>query len=334
MTADAAEAAPFLHVANGTATTRLIEAAGIPGITSIWADPLHDGPVPGGLTDAELLEVRRRHLGDDAAAVDPVNDLRRWRDVIARVDTWGELVLWYEHDLFDQLNLVQLLTWVADRVPARSRVSLVCIGAFPGRPVFRGLGELTPGEIASLLPQRQTVTDVQYRLAQRAWLAFRDPTPEALERLRRGDTVALPFLGAAIARFLQELPWTTDGLSRTERHLMQLASTGPIDLTNAFPRMQDGEDAYYVTDRSLWQMATDLSTGARPLMILTNPGPASEPLRGSVVLTQDGRDVLEGRIDRVHHRGFNRWFGGAYLQSGRNLWRWDEERKTVRLTTV
>ena len=52
----------FLHVANGTSTTRLIEAAGIPGTCSIWADPLHEGPVPGGLTDAELLDVRMRYL--------------------------------------------------------------------------------------------------------------------------------------------------------------------------------------------------------------------------------------------------------------------------------
>ena len=38
----------FLHVANGTSTTRTIEAARIPGVCSIWADPLYDGPVPGG----------------------------------------------------------------------------------------------------------------------------------------------------------------------------------------------------------------------------------------------------------------------------------------------
>jgi hypothetical protein len=51
----------FLHVANGTCTTRLIQAAGISGALSIWADPLHDGPVPGELTDEELLDVRLRY---------------------------------------------------------------------------------------------------------------------------------------------------------------------------------------------------------------------------------------------------------------------------------
>ena len=61
----------FLHVANGTSTTRTIEAAGLPGIRSIWADPLFEGPVPA-LSDAELLEVRMRFLaGAQAPSREP-----------------------------------------------------------------------------------------------------------------------------------------------------------------------------------------------------------------------------------------------------------------------
>ena len=41
----------FLHVANGTSTTMSIEASGIDGMVSIWADPLYEGPLPGGITD-------------------------------------------------------------------------------------------------------------------------------------------------------------------------------------------------------------------------------------------------------------------------------------------
>jgi hypothetical protein len=76
----------FHHVANGTSTTRTIEAAGIPGTLSIWADPLYEGPVPGGLTDAELLDVRRRfHAGEtEQTESDPVNDLGEWRAAIER----------------------------------------------------------------------------------------------------------------------------------------------------------------------------------------------------------------------------------------------------------
>ena len=58
----ASELSRFLHVANGTSTTMTIEAASIPGRVSIWADPLYEGPVPGGLSDAELVDVRASYL--------------------------------------------------------------------------------------------------------------------------------------------------------------------------------------------------------------------------------------------------------------------------------
>ena len=86
----------FLHVANGTATTRLIQAAGITGRLTIWADPLYEGPVPGGLTDAELIQARARHLAgpsEDSHAV--ARGLQGWRDAIENIDSYDELVLWY-----------------------------------------------------------------------------------------------------------------------------------------------------------------------------------------------------------------------------------------------
>jgi hypothetical protein len=321
----------FLHVANGSCTTKLIESAGIPGRLSIWADPLHDGPVPGGLTDAELLDLRvRHHAGPEPADVDPVNDLRKWREAIEQHESYDELILWFEHDLFDQLNLIQLLTWIRQRLPAAKVVSLVCIGSFPGHPQFKGLGELTPDELASLLETRQRVGPQQYALAERAWLAFRGPTPEALDTLRQGDTVAMPYLAAAIVRFLQEYPWTVDGLSRTERRLMALADAGEIKLSAALPRMHDGEDAYYVTDTSLAELAETLSLTSPPLLMLASRESAEgDGLQGSVRVTDAGRAVLSGQQDRIAVCGIDRWFGGVHLERDADLWRWDDHRQRI-----
>ena len=337
----------FLHVANGTCTTRIIESAGIPGTLSIWADPLYEGPVPGGLTDAELLDLRARHLagltdqapdvawGGSDASRDAVNDLRQWRATIERHESYDELILWFEHDLFDQLSLIQLLAWIRERLPAAKAVSLVCIGSFPGHPRFKGLGELAPDELASLLETRQRVSEAQYSLAELAWQAFREPTPEALDNLRQGDTAALPYLAAAVARFLQEYPWTTDGLSRTERRLLELAAGGTVELSAAFPRMHAGEEVYYVTDTSIAALAETLSRTSPPLLTLAR-GPIAdgELLQGSVTLTETGRAVLAGQQDRIATCGIDRWLGGVHLQGNADLWRWDDKRrendKTVR----
>ena len=321
----------FLHVANGTSTTRLIGAAGIPGTCSIWADPLHDGPVPGRVSDDDLLEVRAGHLRSTGPAnVDPVNDLRRWRAAIEAHQTYEELVLWFEHDLFDQLNLVQLLTWVRERLPPAHRVSLVCVGSYPGHPHFKGLGELSPRELEPLFGTRQPVSHVQYSLAARAWQAFREPTPEPLDALHRGDTSALPFLAPAIGRFLEEYPATVDGLSRTERTLLQVAHGRPIELLDAFARMHEREDAYYVTDSSLVDLAASLSRTAPPLLTWSRSGAShAGPLQGSVALTDFGRAVLAGHADRVATCGVDRWLGGVHLEGRACPWRWDTARRRI-----
>ncbi len=317
-------------MANGTSTTQTFGPAGIPGVASIWADPLYEGPVPGGLTDAELVEVRARYLsGGVDGDVEPVLDLNEWRSAIARHGEYDELVLWYEHDLFDQLNLVQLLPWIRAHVPEAKPVSLVCIGAFPGRPAFKGLGELTPEELAPLFDTREPLDASHYALAERAWEAFRQPTPEPLDELRHGNTAALPFLSAALARFLQEYPWSVDGLSRTERRLLRLAADGPIDLRVAFPRMHDGEDAYYVTDLSLMGLAQQFAQTSPAFLALDGGAAPGEPaLRGTVSVTDAGRDVLAGRIDRVAACGIDRWLGGVHLTAG-HVWRWDDERQRI-----
>lgn len=310
-------ASRLLHVANGTSTTMTIEAAGIPGITSIWADPLHDGPVPGGLDDDALMAVRMQEHAASPAAADPQNDMRLWRQVIAQHEAWDEVVLWYEHDLFDQLILLQLLPWLRAHVPAAKAVSLICVGSFPGHPNFHGLGELQPVELASLFDTRQPVEPAHYDLAARGWDAFRQPTPEGLDKLRLGDTSALPFLARALTRFLEEYPWVADGLSRTERRLLTLARDGRADWPASFARMHEGEDAYYVTDTAYGELLKTLSTCEPPLLTTNVPSPS---------LTATGRDVLDACADRVKLCGIDRWFGGVHLQGHDVPWRWDGQR--------
>jgi hypothetical protein len=320
----------YLHVANGTSTTNTIEAAGIPGILSIWADPLHDGPVPGGLSDAELLEVRARFLGDPLTPADPVNDLREWRAVMLRVETYDELVLWYEYDLFDQLNLLQLLTWIDGNLPRGKAVSLVCPGSFPGRPRFKGLGELTAVELAPLLGVREPVTQEQYAVARRGWEAFRAPEPTALDVFRRSDTSAMPFLAAALTRFLEDYPWTQDGLTRTQRTLLRQAAAGPVGVHGAWRAMSGVGETYHITDGSLGELLDELSSGGTPLIALeTKIRERGLLADGTITLTGAGRTVLDGQADWTTMRAVDRWRGGVHLRPDGPAWRWSPDDEQI-----
>ncbi|HEX8029780.1 MAG TPA: hypothetical protein VF491_15010 [Vicinamibacterales bacterium] len=314
----------YLHVANGHATTELLERSAVPGRLMVWADSLYDGPVPGDVSDDELLRVRARyHAATWGDADDIAAGFEASYAAVADEDAFDELVLWFEHDLFDQLNLIQLLTHLRSvRVP-RKPVSLISINAYPGHTGFKGLGELQPVDLAQLFEKRAEVADEQLALAQRAWQAYRSVDPRAIEALLDTDTSALPFLAPALRRHLEEFPSAENGLSRSEQRLMEQAVGAPADLHHLFPRMHDGETAYYITDTSLWDRANELATASPPLATVTviEPRPLALP-KGTIALTAAGRDVLAGRADRVRLCGIDRWFGGVRVEGTGPAWRW------------
>ena len=276
-----------LHVANGHCTTRLIEAAGVPGRTQIWADALHDGPVPD-VPDDQLVRMRARFIasGLDVTPEAVEADLRNWRAVVDDYTGYDELVLWFEHDLFDQLNLIQLLSRVGRDRPVPKPISLISIDSYPGHPHFKGLGELTPADIASLFKTRSRVTPEQVALAAAAWDAFRTQDRARLQAFLRQDTTALPFLGAALQRHLDEAP-DSDGLTRSERRLLEQLSRGPLEIHAAWAGMHAGECAYYITDSSFWTLVQSLAQRS-PALITVNAAPdVSQSLpKGTLSLAQ------------------------------------------------
>jgi hypothetical protein len=315
--------AVILHVANGHSTTALIESSGVPGRTMIWADPLNDGPVPGHVPDDELVRIRAAFLAGQPEEIDEViADLSRWREDVDDQDRYDELVLWYEHDLFDQLNLIQLLAHLGSRTSSKP-VSMVTIDSFAGHANFKGFGELSAQDLPGLFEARRPITPAQIALATRAWIAYRSADPRELEHFLDSDTSALPFLARALGRHLEEFPSDIDGLSRSERRMMDIAREAPADIQQAFRRMHEGETAYYITDISFFDVANGLATATPPLLIINLKHPKdSEMPVGTLELTTHGRDVLRGQADRVRLCGIDRWLGGVHLEGRGALWRW------------
>ena len=86
----------------------------------------------------------------------PLTDLRRWREAVDDDAGYDELVLWFEHDLFDQLNLIQLLAHLGAR-PRSKPITPDLHRSVSGSPDFKGLGELEPRDLAALFKDRRPV---------------------------------------------------------------------------------------------------------------------------------------------------------------------------------
>jgi DNA-binding transcriptional MerR regulator len=323
----------MLHVTNGESAGNTLRQTSIGGAVLSWADVLHEGPVPA-VAPAELRRVRARFLSECGwgSARTILHSLERRDRLVELAAREGRpIVLWFEHDLYDQLQLLQVLAQLDAVGFEPHRVELLNVGSFPGRPDFHGLGELQADELESLWPARRPVRPELVALGTRAWDAVRAPEPTAIEAVVAGDTAELPFLAPALCRLLEELPAVASGLSRSERQLLEPLLDGPRRPVALFLASQEREGAPFAGDAWAWRVLAELGSGETALLECADgaPIPAPPPLgdgrrfaAAELALTDAGRAVLAGTADRVELLGIDRWLGGTHLHDG-HVPRWD-----------
>jgi hypothetical protein len=320
----------MLHVTNGAAAAHGLREAGVRGDVLCWDDVLHEGPVPAGLDEAALREVRSRFVA--SSGWDAFEDVRRafaQRDArLALARNEDEVVLWFEHDLYDQLQVVEILARLAAPAARPRLVTQVVRNTY--------LGTQPADWFCQQFAHRELVPDRAWSEAAAAWAAFTSPDPMPLDALR-AELIDLVYLPAALTRHLQEFPSIHTGLSRFEGQLLTALAEGPLDLLAAYHEAHhDREDAIFMGDAVFaWHVAR-LGVGERPLVarldgrrFVAPRDPDPSYWEQSIVLTRLGERVLAGQVDRVEAVGVDRWLGGVHLQGRHAPWRWDERQRRL-----
>jgi hypothetical protein len=297
-----------LHVTNGDSVLYTFKKAGIGGTHLGWADVLNEGPVPAGLTLEQTTAVRARYLSERyGSAIKTIHTLEKRDAVLRRAREFGEVVLWFEHDLYDQLQILQILITLDDMELEPGRVSTIQSDSY--------LGPMTVDELSPLLPKRRTATAAIFKSARRSWARFTAPDPSELFAAAQEDAIGLPFLRAAMQRLCQEYPWVGDGLSRGQRHALEAVAQGTGSQSELFRRAQNREEASFHGDSGFYKVLDDLRESVAPLI---------EGDEGGLVLTALGRRVIAGDADWLEYAPSNRWIGGVSLE-GANPPRWDDD---------
>jgi len=313
----------ILHITDGESVAGTLRESAIAGDVSIYGDLMYEGPAPAGLSPEAWRDTRARFMAEAGYAT--LEEARRYLkscdDALAAFSQPEEIVIWLDYRLSDQLILIRALDWFSRQTLDARKLSLICVGRFPGRDRFIGLGELTADQLASLADTRQRVTGAQLQLAQAAWNAFTSPDPTAIERLMETDTSALPFIAAALRRHLEQFPSLDGGLSRTERQALSvlcergaLSPSGSLSQIRLFAAVQQLEEQIFMGDASFYRILSELASARHPLVHIA---------QAEVTITQTGRDVLEGRADHIQLNGIHRWLGGVHLEGAEAAWRWD-----------
>jgi len=312
-----------LIITNGDSTVELMRAAGFSEDILPWRDVLHDGPVPN-QNATDLARTRAGFLTrfGNVSAARIEADMTARDNRIAALGPDETVTLWFEQDLYDQLQLVQILARFADRpASAFAQVQLVQADTY--------LTGYTPETIAGLRAIARPVTREDLDYARRIWTDFTAATPSALNGHFETDA-PLPYVPPALLRLAQEFPHFQTGLTLTQTRALQCLSTEPDLAGRLFGKVIKQEDAQFMGDLSFAACLDDLAFGQSPLIeglagpLLGHPDTYETYFSSGLAITDAGRGVLAGSANHIRLNGIDRWMGGTHLTPDR-LWVWDGE---------
>jgi len=319
---------PTLHIRCGSDIGPVLKEAGFGGDFLEYSDPFCQGPV---VKDADWLARRAAFLtrayeltvGRGGEQITFNLETAEARLQSAARD-YERVVLWLEHDSYDQLVLARCLAQFAE-MPVR-RLELISVDRFPGSVRFVGLGQLPPEALSLLWRERRPLSQRQVLAGGVIWDLLRAPDPTALAQAANVELDGLPHLPRAIRRHCEELPWVRDGLSLTERLVLELIAERPRTVGEVFRDLTlEREPLPWLGDTMLWFVVESMKRVREPVFTGAFADGDRRWAREWLTITEVGRAVLAGAVDWLSLAPPERWLGGVQIQPAAPCWRWDPQ---------
>ena len=263
-----------LHITSGDIAGGSLMKAGLSGEVFVWHDVLYDGPRCIGWPDETTFNARAAFLEDfTAGGLDRqsvLNTLRHQYKKLAEAVSSERIVLWFDACLFDQSMLAHILMCL--RHQSAQNVELLCISEFPGIDPFHGLGQLQPDQLASLYGNRQPVTAAQFDFAVQVDGAFATQDVGVLRELSQMTDAPLPWIPAAVVRWLQERPDSVTELGRLEELALTAIQAGSDTPHKIFTSVAASDTPpQFWGDTTLWAKINALAERKPPLVKIEGP---------------------------------------------------------------
>ena len=247
------------------------------------------------------------------------------RRLAAASRDYERVVLWLEHDRYDQFVLLRCLAWFAEH-GAPPRLELVGPNDFPGATRFVGLGQLPPEALRLLWERREPIGAEQLAFGRRAWTRS---ARRIRARSRRSCATArrcCPRSPARCTGICKSCRRSEKGsASRTSCCCEALAESGAQRAGRLVGLvMHDRDPLPGLGDIGYDLALRELAALPEPL-VLRSGGHA--PRRVASRRGRDhgfGRAVLEGKRDWLELPLPERWVGGVRIAPEQRNWRWNE----------
>lgn len=314
---------PTLHIRCGNDIEAALNRAGFSGDFLMYADPICQGRIcPGD----SYFKVRADFIATEYPGQEfeeNLMGLKETEEKLSRAEHYARIVLWFEHDPYDQLLLAKTLARLKETGADQRKVELISFDRFPGIRKFIGIGQLSPSALRHMYKQRQQVASGVFKIAQDVMQALASPTPLPLYELAKNAS-GLPHLQGSILRYLSELPSTANGLSLTEQTILEIVRHSPMSWGKIFRDFMTERDPLpYHGDLMFLGTVLRLRDAEAPALACRDLSLDRDHWGRSIFdITPTGLDLLERKIDWKNCGPRERWNGGVECFGGRD-WRWN-----------
>ncbi|HEY8929718.1 MAG TPA: DUF1835 domain-containing protein [Mucilaginibacter sp.] len=219
-----------LHILNGDSTLHSFNDTGLDGDVIVWREALSEGPLEEDISSAHFWRMREDWVCE---AFGENNESYQYKvlDELSKLNCpYDEINIWFEFDLFCQANMLGVIAYLQQKTDISApAVYLICPGEFPGKPDFKGMGELNGEELEYLYDNiREQLSDEDFIIAADAWKAYATLDADTLATFisDTGFWGSFHALKLALEAQLKRLQVNSEGHNYVEQKLLDIYNSG------------------------------------------------------------------------------------------------------------
>ena len=215
-----------LHITNGSHLTDYLKSLEYTGGFLTWQEMLCDGPATEQIYTEEFFNLRKEFLSDYYDIEINEGELKKELDILNHTDQFGQIVLWFEYDLFCHINLIAIISLLNQR-KVHLPLYLVCSGRVKGEKDLKGLAELKPVQLHRHYENKISLSDEDTELMSSLWQVYCGKDHNLFKPFIVKKS-SFPYLAHCLKAHLQRFPDSITGLSTLEFHTLHIISEQKI----------------------------------------------------------------------------------------------------------
>lgn len=217
-----------LHIANGDHTAEIIKNTTLEGDVIVWRELLCEGPICNEVGSDDFWKKRYDYFEDEIgiSRIDYFDKTIKEILKLTDVPKQTEIVLWFEFDLFCQVNLMALCSFILRNFKKEVTYSLVCTGYLKGKDRLQSLSDFSSSEYIDLYKNRINLSKVNLEFADSCWKVYAENDVEKLKEFNFKNRKFM-YLPAAINQHLKRFP-TENGLNEIQQKIVEVISLKPL----------------------------------------------------------------------------------------------------------